>query len=141
MSSIPEIVSQLRESRIQESESDRAQIVRDMQNNTTYKKAKSIVEKHGYEIDPHCYVEVYSDKYKSIRFNVRGKERFDPEIYLDARFGKKEYEFRIQTTAYGFLDLEEHATFIERVTAAHDMVEELSKLDLFTLYEYQEEED
>ena len=139
MSSIPEILSQLRESRIQESESDRAQMVRDMQNNTTYKKAKSIVEKHGYEIDPHCYVTVYPSGDKYIHFNVRGKDRYDPDIYYNNQY-ESDYEFTIQTTSYGALNLEDHSKFMERVTEAHKMVEELSKLDMYSLYEYKKED-
>lgn len=140
MSSVNEIVRKLKESRIHEAEEDdRAQMVRDMQNNATYKKAKSIVEKHGYEIDPHCYVTVYPSGDKYIYFNVRGNNRYDPDIYYRNQYDS-DYEFAIQTTSYGALNLEDHSKFIERVTEAHKMVEELSKLDMYSLYEYHRED-
>lgn len=141
MNSIPEIVKQLRESHINEAEkSDIESIKKDMQSNSTYKKAKSIVEKYGYEIDPYCFVDVRKGN-KFIKFNVEGNERFDPEIHFQRKsWGEDGYEFKIQTTSYGSLTIEEYATFLVRVTAAYNMVKELDKLDLFTLYEYQREE-
>lgn len=112
-----------------------------MQDNATYKKAKSIAEKYGYIIDPHCYVEVFNNGHKWINFRVRGKDRYDPEIYYDAPFGQQEYKFRIQTTSYGSLELDEYEQFLKKVTAAYDMVKELTKLDFYTLYEVPYKED
>lgn len=126
--------------RLSESSSDEVEDFEDFkkkcQANPTYKKAAAIAKKYGYRIADACYVDVAKNGNKFISFNVAAVDRrsYHPEIYYNAKYGNN-YEFEIQTTAYGSMDLEEHTKFIKGVTDAHNMVAELSELDLTTLYE------
>lgn len=117
----------------------KSEILSDIQNNETYKKAKAIAEKYGYEIQKACYVSVYPDGTKYINFGVdeNSDDRFSPAVYFDNFF--EHPTFAIQTVSYGFLEVNKYAYFIERVTAAYNMVKELDKLDLYTLYQYEED--
>lgn len=106
--------------------------------NPTWKKANAICEKYGYELSKESCVDVYSSgrKSPSVNFKVDRSKKYNPEIYFYAgKFGSDDPTMEIQTTAYGSLTLEEHAEFLEAVTNAHKMVEELSKIDFMTLHE------
>lgn len=116
------------------SDNDYQEFKKKCQANPTYKKAAAIAKKYGYRIADACYVDVAKNGNKFISFNVAAVDRrsYHPEIYYNAKYGNN-YEFEIQTTAYGSMVLEEHTKFIKGVTDAHNMVAELSKLDLTTL--------
>ena len=117
------------------SDNDYQEFKKKCQANPTYKKAAAIAKKYGYRIADACYVDVAKNGNKFISFNVAAVDRrsYHPEIYCSAAYGN-DYEFKIQTTAYGTMTLDEHTEFIKGVTDAHNMVAELSELDLTTLY-------
>ena len=109
--------------------------MKECQENPTYKKMKSICNKYGYAPADLCYVKDYgNEKIPRIGIVPIKNSRYLPEIYFDTgRYGSDKYGFTVQTTAYGSLDIKEHEKFLEDVTAAHKMVVELSKLDVYTL--------
>lgn len=122
------------------SDEDKERIKREIQENATYKRAKRIAQKYGYTTDPdNCYVLVYyeQDKWKRwISFNVKGNNKYDPDIYYQAPLNdQNNYRFYIHTKDYGAFQLDEYEKFVERVTAAYEMVKRLSDLDFNTLYE------
>ena len=121
------------------SDEDKERIKREIQENATYKRAKRIAQKYGYTIDPDCYVLVYyeQDKWKRwIKFGVKGNNKYDPDIYYQAPLNdQNNYRFGIHTKDYGAFLLDEYEKFVERVTAAYEMVKRLSNLDFNTLYE------
>ena len=127
---------ELKDSIMNESSSDKdfEDFKKRCQANPTYKKAETIANKYGYRLAPLCYVEVTKSGKKLVSFNVAVIDRksYHPEIYFSSKFGK-DPELKIQTTAYGSMNLIEHSKFIKAVTDAHKMVSELSKLDLTTL--------
>lgn len=114
---------------LQEDASDRRS---EMQSNPTYKKMADICKKYGYDlrsafIGSHnsVIIEITSDR----------SNRYLPDIYFDGvSFGEVKNEFRVQTTSYGALDIEEHMQFVSAVTNAHNMVVELGKTDFDSLY-------
>ena len=101
---------------------------KDCQDNATYKKAAAICRKYHYQIADLCYVDDGVVQFAVIA----DRKKMQPEIYFHAQRNGKQ-EFKIQTTAYGSMNLIEHSKFIKAVTDAHKMVSELSKLDLTTL--------
>lgn len=108
------------------------QFLADMKSNPTYKKIESLCSKYKYKLYT-AFNQKYGDSVMT-RVSIRETERYQPEIYYqDKGFGSNEYEFKIQTTSYGALTLEEHAEFLKHVTAAHELVAELSKLDFDSL--------
>ena len=122
------------------SDEDKERIKREIQENATYKRAKRIAQKYGYTTVPDdCYVLVYyeQDRWKRwIRFNVKGNNKYDPDIYYQAPLtDQNNYRFYIHTKDYGAFQLDEYEKFVERVTAAYEMVKRLSNLDFNTLYE------
>ena len=122
------------------SDKDKERIKREIQENATYKRAKRIAQKYGYTTDPdNCYVLVYyeQDTWKRwISFNVKGNNKYDPDIYYQAPLNdQNNYRFYIHTKDYGAFQLDEYEKFVERVTAAYEMVKRLSNLDFNTLYE------
>lgn len=143
MNSVENIVAKLRESamhRINE-DSDREayeEFIKKCTSNATWKEADSLCKKYGYVLAPASYV---SDGY--IRLNIRESDanRYYPEIFFShGSFGGDAQEFKIQTTAYGSLDLIEHNKFIEAVTSAHNLVAKLEKIDFTKLYSVDSEE-
>ena len=123
------------------SDEDKERIKREIQENATYKRAKRIAQKYGYTTDPdNCYVLVYyeQDKWKRwIRFVVKGNNKYDPDIYYQAPLNdQNNYRFSIYPQSQAAaLQLDEYEKFVERVTAAYEMVKRLSNLDFNTLYE------
>ena len=122
------------------SDEDKERIKREIQENATYKRAKRIAQKYGYTTNPdNCYVLVYyeQDKWKRwISFEVKGNNKYDPDIYYQAPVNdQNNYRFYIHTKDYGAFQLDEYEKFVERVTAAYEMVKRLSNLDFNTLYE------
>ena len=122
------------------SDKDKERIKREIQENATYKRANRIAQKYGYTTVPDdCYVLVYyeQDRWKRwIRFNVKGNNKYDPDIYYQAPLtDQNNYRFYIHTKDYGAFQLDEYEKFVERVTAAYEMVKRLSNLDFNTLYE------
>lgn len=124
----------------EKSDEDKERIKREIQENATYKRAKRIAQKYGYTTDPdNCYVLVYYEqgKWKRwINFVVKGNNKYDPDIYYQAPLNdQNNYRFGIHTKDYGAFLLDEYEKFVERVTAAYEMVKRLSNLDFNTLYE------
>ena len=124
----------------EKSDEDKERIKREIQENATYKRAKRIAQKYGYTTDPDsCYVLVYYEqgKWKRwINFVVKGNNKYDPDIYYQAPLNdQNNYRFGIHTKDYGAFLLDEYEKFVERVTAAYEMVKRLSNLDFNTLYE------
>ena len=124
----------------EKSDKDKERIKREIQDNATYKRAKRIAQKYGYTTDPEsCYVLVYyeQDKWKRwISFSVKGNNKYDPDIYYQAPVNdQNNYRFYIHTKDYGAFQLDEYEKFVERVTAAYEMVKRLSNLEFNTLYE------
>ena len=123
------------------SDEDKERIKREIQENATYKRAKRIAQKYGYTTDPEsCYVLVYYEqgKWKRwISFNVKGNNKYDPDIYYQAPVNDPDaYRFGIYPQSQAAaLQLDEYEKFVERVTAAYEMVKRLSNLDFNTLYE------
>lgn len=111
---------------------------RNMIENPIYKKMDEICKKAGYRLLSAFISNGYIDI--DIRKGDRS-DRYAPEVYwYDRKYGENVQEFEIQTTSYGSMNLEEHTKFLERVIAANNMVNDLSKLDLTKLYEFPEEE-
>lgn len=108
--------------------------------NPTWKKANAICEKYGYRLSSVSCVDVYASGRKVPSVNImrdRTKD-YNPDIYFYAgKFGKTDPTLEIQTSSYGSLTLDQHAEFLEAVTNAHKMVEELSEIDFTTLHEYE----
>lgn len=123
------------------SDEDKERIKREIQENATYKRAKRIAQKYGYTTDPEsCYVLVYYEqgKWKRwINFVVTGNNKYDPNVYYQAPVNDpNNYRFGIYPQSQAAaLQLDEYEKFVERVTAAYEMVKRLSNLDFNTLYE------
>lgn len=123
------------------SDEDKERIKREIQENATYKRAKRIAQKYGYTTDPEsCYVLVYYEqgKWKRwINFVVTGNNKYDPNVYYQAPVNDpNNYRFSIYPQSQAAaLQLDEYEKFVERVTAAYEMVKRLSNLDFNTLYE------
>jgi len=145
MNSNKEILQKLRESRRLKEESDDAgfnNFKKLCMENPTWKKINKICTDHGYKLAPLSYIDVLKNGAKLLNMNIIDRnEKYYPEIYIDQIKRSEKVEFRIQTSAYGVLSIEECDKFIECITAARDMIEEIEKIDLFTLYNDVEEED
>ena len=101
---------------------------KDCQNNATYKKAATICKKYNYQIADLCYVDDGIVQFAVIA----DRKKMQPEIYFHTQRNGKQ-EFKIQTTAYGSLSMQEYTQFINSCNDAYNMCKELSKLDLLTL--------
>lgn len=111
------------------------EFIKKCQDNPTWQKVNNICNKYGYHLSPLSYVEVYPSGKEKISLNIISNEenRYNPEIFYSSKFGQDPV-FAIKTSSYGSLVLEEHAKFIEAVTNAHNMIKEIEKIDLTTLY-------
>lgn len=107
------------------------------QANETYKAVAAICSKYGYKPNAICCVEVRDGGKLDVDFGVvpSPTNRYLPEVYY-LEYGKDK-SFKIQTSSFGSLDLEEHKKWMESQVYAHKLVEELSQLDLTTLYRYE----
>lgn len=119
-----------------ESGNDRKEFVKRSYDNATYKQMKSICDKYGYELGL-AYWANYDDAVINIR--PRGDNKYAPEVYPPkAWMGKKE-PWKVMTTSYGSLTIDEFDKFVEGNNGAYDMIKELSRIDLSTL-EHEPEE-
>ena len=120
-----------------ESNSDRQEFVKRAYNNSTYKKMKAICEKYGYTIGL-AYWANYDDAFINIR--PHGDNEYAPEVYPpQVWIGKKE-PWKIMTTSYGSLSIDDFEKFNEANNRAYNMIKELSNIDLTTL-EHEPKED
>lgn len=113
-----------------EAPNDRKEFVERAYNNDTYKKMKSICDKYGYELGL-AYWANYGDAVINIKpSNVN---KYIPEVYPPQIYVGKQTPWKVNTTAYGALSLDEFAKFVEGNKRAYNMIEELSKIDFTTL--------
>lgn len=133
------IDNELTESKINEEDEGYNQFLEAMRSNPTYKKISAVCANYNYKLF-FAYREDYGHNRMSTTITIRETRRYQPEIYYQNSFGQDNYEFKIQTSAYGALTLEEHAEYLENVTEAHELVAELSKMDFSGLFLLKEEE-
>lgn len=102
-----------------------------------YQKAKAICEKYGYELWV-MLNEVYEAGYSFPKLQVFKKieNKYGPDIFYSNiapfRSGEKDYQFQIQTTSYGSLNMEEYPKFMKATENAYEMVKELSEIPVET---------
>lgn len=137
MNSVNNIVSKLRESRIREDDNQAYQeFIKKCQDNATWKKVNGICNKYGYRLSKDSCVDVLpKGKLISMKIFSDKTNEYLPDIYFDhTRFGKEVMEFKIQTTSYGALTLEEHTKYVEAATSANNLIKDLEGIDFYTLY-------
>lgn len=104
-----------------------------MKSNPTYKKINDLCEKYAYKL-----YAAYNEKYKIIpdttTINIRPTDDLHFDIYYEKSRESGEFEFTIQTAALGSLNLEKYAEFIAACQDSYNLVSELKKIDLSTLY-------
>lgn len=114
-----------------------------MRENATFKEMAKICEKYGYELNRAFLRKLGSINQKVVEIGIKEKEgkdicNFTPRVYYSNEFildsNIDEYFFEIQTTSYGALKKEEYKEFLQAQQNAIQLVEELEKLDLSTLY-------
>lgn len=109
---------------------DRKEFIERAYNNDTYKKMKAICDKYGYELGL-AYWANYGDAVINIKpSNV---SKYIPVVYPPQIYVGKDEPWRVMTTSYGSLSIDEFAKFVADNKRAYDMIEELSKIDLTTL--------
>lgn len=115
----------------------RQEFVKRAYNNATYKQMKSICDRYGYELGL-----AYWANYNEARITIRpAGDEYLPQVYPPTvRVGKEE-PWKVQTTSYGSLSIDEFDKFVEDNKRAYDMIKELSKIDLTTLEHEPEEEE
>ena len=94
-------------------------------------------EKNGriardYEIGAYSVHEVIGEDWRNIDVRyidrIKAQDEFRPEIYFEnSLFGEEKEEFKIQTTAYGLLDLEDYKTFIKSCAEAFEVAKTLAE--------------
>lgn len=113
-----------------ESDNDRKEFVKRAYNNSTYKQMKSICDKYGYELGL-AYWANYDDAVVNIR--PRGDNEYAPEVYPSEAWTDKKEPWKVMTTSYGSLSIDEFEKFNEANNRAYNMIKELSNIDLTTL--------
>ena len=94
--------------------------------NTTYVEMKNIADKYEYFISSAF---IQNNKVHINIYQCNGN-RFSPDVYFNsANLDNSTSEFRIMTTSYGSLNMEEYAEFIKCVNNAYNMGSELEKID------------
>lgn len=97
-----------------------------MNNNEAYVKMKNIADKYGYFISSAF---IQNNKVHINIYKCNGK-RFIPDVYFkSSTLDKPTSEFRIMTTSYGSLNMDDYEKFIKCVNNAYNMVSELEKID------------
>ena len=106
-----------------------------MRDNDTYKKMDALCSQYGYKLYSASAV-TRKNGSKRIELNIReDKKTYHAEIYYDVKWGSDEGTWEIQTTAYGSMDMEEYAKFLKGCQDSYNLVSELKKIDLNTLYD------
>ena len=84
-----------------------------------------VYEIEGYSV----YVTIYDDGEKIISVSTNiGDDEYTPDIYFeDGEFGSKEKKFKIQTTSYGALGIEEIEKFMAAYKKAVEAANVLTK--------------
>lgn len=111
-----------------ESLSDRQEFVKRAYSNSTYNKMKSICDKYGYELGL-----AYWANYDDAVVHIRPRGEYYPEVYPPETWMDKKEPWKIMTTSYGSLSIDEFEKFNEANNRAYNMVKELSNIDLTTL--------
>lgn len=120
-----------------------------MKSNPTFKKIESLCSKYGYRLyGGTATTRKNGNKYIDIRIQQadwNNKEYHADIYYSSPSFLGDDSRFEIQTAAYGALTVEEYAKFLKGCQDSYDLVTELNKIDLSTLYDpsedYVEEEE
>lgn len=107
-----------------------------MEDNPVFQQIAEIAENHGYELSIAYLVGPANEP--RIRFkNVN--EKFKPEISFDAKMNFNfsnpmestfEGHFRVQTTSYGSLAIDEYSKLAQYVANAYEMLKELEAVDI-----------
>lgn len=102
----------------------------EIRNNETYKKVKAICEKHGYNL--WCIINEVYDSFSIQRLQVNPVKEYAPDVYYNDKSAftsnKPNYQFEIQTTAFGALSIKEYPKFMKAVEDAYELVKELSDI-------------
>ena len=100
-------------------------------NNPVNKKIKQIAEKYGYAAK-----ETFLYWYGGIHCSISPKDYndFHPEVSISSDLDDDSVvEYRIQTTSYGALSLDDYKEFLKCCDDAYNMMKEISELDLTKL--------
>ena len=107
-----------------------------MEDNPVFQQIAEIADNHGYELSVAYLVGPANEP--RIRFkNVN--EKFKPEISYEARMNFNfsnpmestfEGHFRVQTTSYGSLAIDEYSKLAQYVANAYEMLKELEAVDI-----------
>lgn len=101
-----------------------------LENHETWKKVETMCEKYGYRL--HHIANEKQGSFSFLCLQVIPMKKYAPHIFFsdeNAFSGKeKHYEFEIQTTSYGPLNLEEYAEFLQAMTDASELVKELEQI-------------
>lgn len=126
----------LYESSLREDEDQYKEYMRRMKDNATYKKIESLCTKYGYRLGGATATSRGSKKDIELRI-IDDRPTYHPPIYYTnymSSFGK-DPEFEIQTIAVGSLVLTEYEKYLKGCQDAYNLVSELDKIDLTTLYD------
>lgn len=97
-----------------------------LNNNETYVKMRNIADKYGYFISSAF---IHNNRVEINIYKCCGK-RFIPDVYFNSStLDNPTSEFRIMTTSYGSLNMDDYEEFIQCVNNAYNMVSELEKID------------
>lgn len=113
----------------QEAADERKEFVHRVYNNPNYKKMKAICDKYGYELGI-----AYWTNYDEAYINIYPREgEYLPEVYPPQVWMSKKEPWKVMTTSYGSLSIDEFEKFINSNKRASEMIKELSQIDLTTL--------
>lgn len=103
----------------------------EIKNNSVNKKIKQIADKYGYVAK-----ETFLYWYGGIHCSISPKDYndFHPEVTISSDLDDDSVvEYRIQTTSYGSLSLDDYKEFLKCCDDAYNMMKEISELDLTKL--------
>lgn len=85
---------------------------------------QNICNNYGYQL---YYAYVDTD---GLNLNVYATDRrsYHPEVYIETDWRSHELTYKIQTTSYGSIELEEYYTFLESCNDAYNMCQEIQQL-------------
>lgn len=85
---------------------------------------QSICKNYGYEL----YYAYVDSGILQLSVYAIDRKSYHPEVYIQPDWGSTEVKYRIQTTSYGSIDLEEYYDFLESCNDAYNMCQELQQL-------------
>lgn len=128
--------------KVNESEEDDEyeEMLNKMKSNSTYKKIDKLCNKYGYQLY-NAIARTRSDGKKNIDITLNApRGTYHADIYYTKpTFEGTDYKFEIQTTAYGALSAEEYEKFLKGCQDSYNLITELGKLDMTTLYDSSED--